>query len=47
MDKIALTKTGNGFLDRYMFQARHNDDQTGEHICHSHGNALSVEAEST
>lgn len=46
-DKITLTKIGNGFLDRYTFQAKHNDDQTEEHIFHSHGNALSVEAENT
>lgn len=27
-----------------MFPAKHNDDQTEEHICHNHGNALPVEA---
>lgn len=27
-----------------MFQAKHNDDQTEEHIFHNHDNALPVEA---
>lgn len=39
-----LTKIGNDSLGQCKCLATHNDDQTEEHICHNHGNALSVEA---
>lgn len=30
----------NDYSGQYNFQAKHNDDQTEEYICHNHGNAL-------
>lgn len=41
---MTLTKKDNGFPGLCMSQAKHNDDQTEEHTCHNHGNALLVEA---
>lgn len=39
-----LTKIDSDYPGLCMFQAKHSDDQTEEHICHSHDNALLVEA---
>lgn len=39
-----LTKIDNDYPGQYNFQAKHSDDQTEEHTCHNHDNALPVEA---
>lgn len=39
-----LTKIDSDCSGQCNFQAKHNGDQTEEHICHNHDNVLSVEA---
>lgn len=40
----SITRIGSGSLDLRMCQAKHNGDQTEEHIYHNHDNVLNVEA---
>lgn len=42
--RLSLTKIDNDCPALCMFRAKHNDDQTEEHICHNHDNASLLEA---